>query len=92
MFAVLRHNPRFRRLWTAQVVSQLGDWFNRVAVVTLIGSLAGPNALFGFGLMLGINRTVSDMFYPLMNFFQSVSGACSSVTWKPKSSKRQVGR
>jgi taurine transport system permease protein len=24
--------------------------------------------------MLGLNRTIADMFYPLMNFFQSVSG------------------
>lgn len=58
MFSVLRHNPRFRRLWTAQVVSQLGDWFNRVAIVTLIGTLAGSNAVVGFGLMLGFEMAL----------------------------------
>ena len=30
--ALLVHNPQFRRLWLAQVVSQLGDWFSAVAV------------------------------------------------------------
>ena len=40
-------------------------------------SSAAPSAcLLGipFGIALGLNRTVSDMFYPIMNFFQSISG------------------
>jgi MFS family permease len=43
--ALLRHNPSFRRLWIAQVVSQLGDWFNAVAVYALLLDLTGSATL-----------------------------------------------
>lgn len=38
---LLRSNRDFRRLWTGQVVSQLGDWFNTVAVYALLLELTG---------------------------------------------------
>jgi MFS family permease len=34
--ALLRQNPQVRRLWMAQVVSELGDWLSMIAVVQLI--------------------------------------------------------
>lgn len=37
--ALLRGNPNVRNLWMAQSVSQLGDWFNSVALLGLIVSL-----------------------------------------------------
>lgn len=40
----------------------------------VIGSAIGIAVGIPFGLVLGLNRTVADMFYPIMNFFQSVSG------------------
>lgn len=40
----------------------------------VIGSIIGLAIGIPFGLILGLNRTVADMFYPIMNFFQSVSG------------------
>lgn len=43
--ALLVHNPQFRRLWIAQVVSQLGDWFNAVAVYALLLDLTGSATL-----------------------------------------------
>lgn len=43
--ALLLHNPQFRRLWIAQVVSQLGDWFNAVAVYALLLDLTGSATL-----------------------------------------------
>lgn len=43
--ALLLHNPRFRRLWVAQVISQLGDWFNAVAVYALLLDLTGSASL-----------------------------------------------
>lgn len=49
MLAVLRHNPQFRKLWYAQVVSQAGDWLNRLAVLTLIADLGGPGAALSVG-------------------------------------------
>ncbi len=38
---LLRGNPDFRRLWTGQVVSEIGDWLNNIAVLALVIELAG---------------------------------------------------
>jgi MFS family permease len=39
--AILRHNRNFRLLFFGQTVSQLGDWFNSVAVFALLLDLTG---------------------------------------------------
>lgn len=39
--ALLRGNRNFRLLWFGQIVSQLGDWFNAVAVFALLLDLTG---------------------------------------------------
>jgi MFS family permease len=39
--ALLRTNRNYRRLWLAQAVSELGDWFNLVAVVAIVLRYAG---------------------------------------------------
>ncbi len=44
---LLRHNLGYRRLWYAQVVSQLGDWFNSIALYTLVLSLTGSARAVG---------------------------------------------
>ena len=42
----------YRRLWLSQVVSQLGDWLNRMAVLALIGRLSGSSeAVAALGVM-----------------------------------------
>jgi len=38
---LLRRNPNFRRLWLGQVVSQIGDWLDYVALLTLLLHLTG---------------------------------------------------
>ena len=38
---VLRANPGFRRLWYAEIVSFLGDWFNTIALYTAVDELGG---------------------------------------------------
>jgi MFS family permease len=38
---ILRGNPSFRRLWVGQVVSELGNWFNFIAVLGLVRSVSG---------------------------------------------------
>ncbi|HEX2909392.1 MAG TPA: MFS transporter [Chloroflexia bacterium] len=38
---LLRNNQNYRRLWLAQVISQLGDWFSLAAVIALITRYAG---------------------------------------------------
>ena len=40
-FAVLRTNRNFRQLFIGQAISQLGDWFNAVAVYALLLDLTG---------------------------------------------------
>jgi MFS family permease len=39
---LLRGNANFRHLWSGQVVSEIGDWLNNIAVVALALELAGP--------------------------------------------------
>jgi MFS family permease len=41
---LLRENADFRRLWTGQVVSEIGDWFNNIAVLALTIQLAGKGS------------------------------------------------
>ena len=38
---LLAANADFRRLWTGQVVSEIGDWLNNIAVLALAIQLAG---------------------------------------------------
>jgi MFS family permease len=42
---LLAENADFRRLWIGQVISEIGDWLNNVAVLALTIQLAGPNAV-----------------------------------------------
>jgi MFS family permease len=53
MLEVVGRNPQFAKLWLAQIVSQAGDWLNRVACLVLIGRLGGSAAQFGFGALFG---------------------------------------
>jgi MFS family permease len=39
--ALLASNADFRRLWTGQVVSEVGDWLNNIAVLALVIQFAG---------------------------------------------------
>ncbi len=38
--ALLRRRPHFRALWSAEVVSLFGDWFNTIAVVMVVNRFA----------------------------------------------------
>ena len=68
---LLRRNRNFRQLWLGQVVSQMGDWFDTIALYTIILNLTGsgrdvglllvarfvPSFLFG-----SISGVVADRF------------------------------
>lgn len=41
LLTLIRTNRNFRFLWFGQIVSQLGDWFNTVAIFALIFQLTG---------------------------------------------------
>ena len=40
---LLRNNRSFRLLWLGQVVSQMGDWFDTIAVYTIALRLTGSS-------------------------------------------------
>ncbi len=44
---LIRSNVHFRRLWISNVVSLLGDWFNFIALINVIGSLTGSPLALG---------------------------------------------
>ncbi len=50
-FALLRDNRDFRQLWLGQVVSQLGDWFDTIALFALVLRLTGSGRAVGLVLV-----------------------------------------
>jgi MFS family permease len=52
--ALLKNNADVRNVWTAQVISQLGDWFNTVALLGLINSVTDNPLAAGFVTVLTV--------------------------------------
>ncbi len=48
---LLRSNRSFRQLWLGQVVSQMGDWFDTIALYTIIQNLTGSGRYIGLLLV-----------------------------------------
>lgn len=67
-FEILQINPNFRWLWSGQVVSLLGDWFNVLASAVLIGKLTDS------ALALGVLFTIR-MLAPF--FVSPLAGICA---------------
>ena len=44
---LLRTNGAFRLLWFAQIASLFGDWFNIIALASLLAQLTGAGAALG---------------------------------------------
>jgi MFS family permease len=51
---LIRENPNFRRLWLAQIVSEIGDWFYALAVYSLILELTGSAKLVGLAVLVQV--------------------------------------
>src|SRR6202051_3725579 len=51
---LLRGNQNFRRLWSAQVVSQIGDWFYPLAIYNLLLQLTGRASSVALALVLQV--------------------------------------
>src|SRR3989442_6723173 len=49
--ALLRGNPNYRYTWMAQVVSEIGDYFNNIAVFALVMEKSGSGMVVS-GVML----------------------------------------
>jgi MFS family permease len=60
---LLRRNRNFRQLWLGQVVSQMGDWFDTIALYTIILNLTGSGR--NVGLLLVARFVPSFLFGPL---------------------------
>src|SRR5258706_1735810 len=57
---LLRNNHTFRRLWIGQIVSELGDWFNNIAVLALAMHLTGSGMVVSAVLL---SRTVPAILF-----------------------------
>src|SRR6266852_9097060 len=55
---LLRGNRGFRLLWLGQVVSQMGDWFDTIAVYTIVLNLTGSGRAVGLVLVARFLPTV----------------------------------
>src|SRR6266568_2080716 len=51
---LLRDNRNFRRLWVAQVVSEVGDWFYTLSIYTLLLQLTGHAGSVALALVLQV--------------------------------------
>jgi MFS family permease len=50
-FRLLKQNPSFRNLWYGQVVSELGDWLNSIAIYALILKLSDSGMAMAGAMM-----------------------------------------
>ncbi len=46
-FELLKKNSKFRTFWAAAVISMMGEWFNTIALFTLILKYSGSEAMLG---------------------------------------------
>ena len=53
-FRLLRQNRNFRRLWGAQIVSEIGDWFYTLAIYSLLLQLTGRASSVALALVLQV--------------------------------------
>lgn len=51
-FRLLRSNPNFRRLWLAQLISELGDWFYSLAVYDLLLKRTNSGGAVGLAIII----------------------------------------
>src|SRR5258706_11256772 len=51
---LLRGNRNFRRLWSAQIVSEIGDWFYTLSIYSLLLQLTGHASSVALALVLQV--------------------------------------
>src|SRR5438105_13732440 len=51
---LVRENRNFRRLWLAQIVSEIGDWFYTLAIYSLLLQLTGRAGSVALALVLQV--------------------------------------
>ncbi len=55
---LVRRNRDFRQIWLGQVVSQMGDWFNTIALYSIVLNLTGSGRAVGLVLVARFLPTV----------------------------------
>ncbi len=48
---LLKNNPNYRKFWLAGVISQIGDWFNYIAIFVLLINLTGSGEAISWFLI-----------------------------------------
>jgi MFS family permease len=51
---LVRQNANFRRLWSAQIISEIGDWFYSLAIYSLLLRLTGHASSVAWALVLQV--------------------------------------
>ena len=51
---LIARNPNFRRLWLAQIVSEIGDWFYTLSIYTLLLQFTGRAGSVALALILQV--------------------------------------
>src|SRR5690348_17794785 len=51
---LIGRNSNFRRLWVAQIVSEIGDWFYTLSIYTLLLQLTGHAGSVALALVLQV--------------------------------------
>ena len=55
---LLRGNRDFRQIWLGQVISQMGDWFDTIALYSIVLRLTGSGRAVGLVLVARFLPTV----------------------------------
>ena len=63
-YQLLSDNKDFRKFWFANVISMLGEWFNTIALFTLILTHTGSEALLG--LLFTVRMLGFALFQPIV--------------------------
>src|SRR5438477_7729981 len=51
---LIRHNRNFQRLWLAQIVSEIGDWFYSLSIYSLLLELTGSARAVSLAVVLQV--------------------------------------
>ncbi len=63
--ALLRRNPAFARLWFAESISLVGDWFSLVAVSALAVSAGGGEGAWAVAVTIAVHELPMGLVRPL---------------------------
>lgn len=79
---ILRDNPNFRRLWIAQVVSELGDWFYSVALFSFVLETTGSATAMSLVFVLQVlPMTIASPFAGVVNDHASRRSVMMFADW-----------